>query len=271
MNIREPAVADIFYPQNPHELSTMIENYLNNVDISIKNKQIKWIVSPHAGYIYSGPIAAYAYDVIKENWNNIPKTFVILAPSHHEYMEFASCGIFDEYKTPLGNIKVDLKLGNQLINDYADWFSFLPKAHEKEHSVEVQLPFLQYVSKWNDFEILPILVGNINPIEIGNILYKISKTKDIFFIVSSDLSHYSSYEDASSIDQNTLRWFLSQNIKTIAETADACGIYPWLVLNQVSILSNWHPKLLKYANSGDTAWWKEQVVGYASLVYLSNN
>ncbi len=271
MNIRKTAVADMFYPQNPDELSTMIKSYISNADISIKDKTIKWVVVPHAGYIYSGPIAGYAYKIIKENWDKIPKTFIILAPSHYEYMEFASCGMFDEYETPLGNIKVDLELGNKLMDNYADYFSFSPEAHTKEHSIETQLPFLKYISWWDNFKILPILVGNINPIEIGDILSNLAQEKDLFFIVSSDLSHYKHYEDAVPIDHDTLRGFLSQDIKNIAENADACGIYPWLVLNQVSTVSKWYPKLLKYENSGDTAWEKEQVVGYASLVYLSNS
>jgi len=271
MSIRKTVVADMFYPKNPNELSNNIKKYIKNVDINIKKMNIKWVVVPHAGYIYSGSIAAYSYKIIKQNWKNIPKTFVILAPSHYEYMEFASCWMFEEYETPLGNIEVDLELWKELMDNYPDYFNFLAKAHKEEHSIETQLPFLKYISWWDNFKILPILVGNINPIEIGEILLKLSQKKDLFFIVSSDLSHYKHYEDAGAIDQDTLRSFLSQDIKNIAENADACGIYPWLVLNQISYLSKWHPKLLKYANSGDTAWWKEQVVWYASLVYISNS
>jgi len=159
-----------------------------------------------------------------------------------------------------------MTLGKKLINEYPDYFSFIPAAFEQEHSYEVQLPFLQYISKFKfsnlKFKILPLVFGNVNPIEIGNILFELSKKEEIFFIVSSDLSHFMTYDSAVKIDEETINDFVDKDIDKIVHEAEACGIHPRLALTQIAIQAKWKPELLKYLNSGDTAGDKSRVVGY---------
>ena len=131
----------------------------NHLQSSEKNRQqssvLKAIVAPHAWYTYSWQVAAYSYSMLKGHLsllvtrNSSLPTFVVLAPSHYEYFEGVSVWLFDTFKTPLGDIDTDMKLGKKLINEYSDYFSFIPATYDQEHAVEVQLPFLQYIaSDW---------------------------------------------------------------------------------------------------------------------------
>jgi AmmeMemoRadiSam system protein B len=157
-----------------------------------------------------------------------------------------------------------MALGKKLINEYPDYFSFVPAAYDQEHSYEVQLPFLQYIFKFQipnfKFKILPLVFGNVNPIEVGNILFELSKKEEMFFIVSSDLSHFMEYSNAVKTDEETLQDFVDKNIDKIVHEADACGLHPRLALTQIAIKAKRTPELLKYLNSGDTAGDKSRVV-----------
>lgn len=248
----------------------MLEWFMSQVDTTVKNwnQNIRAMVSPHAWYIYSWAIAAYGYHQIWSNWQNIPKTFVILWPSHHLHLSEVSLWLYDKYETPLWDVDIDQKLWKKLINDYPNLFWFIPEAHDTEHSVEVQLPFLQYISWWSNFKILPMILWHQNFEEVWNILNELITKEEVFLIVSTDLSHYKTYDDAIFTDKQTIGMFLSQNTSLIESKWDACWITPWLCLNHLSILQNWSPKLLKYANSWDTAGTKDQVVWYASMVYM---
>lgn len=150
-----------------------------------------------------------------------------------------------------------MELGKKLINEYPDFFSFVPAVFDQEHSYEVQLPFLQYISKFqipnSKFKILPLIFGNVNPIQVGDILFELSKKEEMFFIVSSDLSHFMEYSNAVKTDEDTLNDFLEKDITKIANEADACGIQPRLALTEIAIKAKRKPELLKYLNSGDTA------------------
>lgn len=152
-----------------------------------------------------------------------------------------------------------MELGKKLINQYPDFFSFVPNAFDQEHSYEVQLPFLQYISKFQTplssneenltFKILPLIFGNVNPIQVGDILFELSKKEEIFFIVSSDLSHFMEYSNAVKTDGETLQDFIEKDITKIANEAEACGIHPRLALTEIAIKAKWKPELLRYLNS----------------------
>ncbi len=141
-----------------------------------------------------------------------------------------------------------MEFGKKLINQYPDFFSFVPAAFDQEHSYEVQLPFLQYIAT-GKYKILPLIFGNVNAIQIGDILFELSKKEEMFFIVSSDLSHFMEYSNAVKTDEDTLQDFIEKDITKIANEADACGIHPRLALTEIAIKAKWKPELLKYLNS----------------------
>lgn len=243
-----------------------MENFFSKVKIKKTIKSIQAIVAPHAWYVYSGQVAAYSYQALKDNWKSVPKTFVIMAPSHYEYFKGVSIWLYDAFETPLGTIPVDKKLWNMLIKKYPDYFSFVPAAYEQEHAIEVQLPFLQYIGTW-PYKILPLVFWNVNPIEIGKILFELNKKENIFLIVSSDLSHFMDYDSAAQTDEDTLHYFIHKEVDKIIHEWEACGIHPRLALTQIAIQSKRTPEILHYKNSGDTAGDKSRVVGYGSVIY----
>ncbi len=284
--IKTPNVAWAFYPADKAEIISMLDNFFANVKLENETKGLKAIVAPHAGYVYSGEVAAYSYTALLNHLRAkvsdlSTMTFVILAPSHYEYFEGVSVWLFDRFETPLGMIDTDRELGKGLINQYPDFFSFIPAAFDQEHSYEVQLPFLQYIAskmqgkvimgkqkeRPSAFQILPLIFWQVNPIQVGDILYELSKKRNIFFIVSSDLSHFMEYSNAVKTDEETLQDFIDKDITRIADEADACWIHPWLALTEIAIKAWRKPKLLKYLNSWDTAGDKSRVVGYWSVMY----
>ena len=277
--IKSPNVAGQFYPEGRQELTEMLDTFFSNVDLKSSDiiwknhlKSLRAIVAPHAGYVYSWLVAAYSYSILK--WyisslvtrNSPLPTFVVLAPSHYEYFEDVSIGIYDSFETPLGKVPVDKELGKKLIESNPKYFSFNEPAYEQEHALEVQLPFLQYILG-NKIKILPMVFSQTNPIEVGNILYELSKKEDLFFIVSSDLSHFMTYDNAVKTDEETLQDFVEKDVKKIADEAEACGIHGRLALTQIAIKAKWKPEIVKYMNSGDTAGDKSRVVGYGSMIY----
>lgn len=265
---RKTTVAWIFYPSDKNELKWLINNFMDNISTAEKIKDLKAVVCPHAWYIYSWQVAAYSYKTIQDNLDSISKkTIILLCPSHFVSLNKVAVWLYDELETPLGNLCVNKKLWDELINSYPDYFTENFEAFEQEHSLEVQLPFLKYIFWEKDIKILPLIFWWVDFKEIWKMLDLFYKREDLFFIVSSDLSHYKKYNEATTIDLNTLTTFLTTNSLIIAESADACWIYPWITLNEIATLNNWNPKLLKYLNSWDTAWDRDRVVGYASVIY----
>lgn len=264
--IKSANVAWAFYPGDKKWINDLLDQFFDDVHLDILVRSPKAIVAPHAWYIYSWPIAAWSYRILQDNRKTLPKTFVIMAPSHFEYFDWVSVWLYDKFETPLGTVDVDKKLWEQLIKKYPQYFSFNVSAYAQEHAVEVQLPFLQYIAKGN-YKILPLVFGNVNPLEVGDVLYELSQKEDVVFVVSSDLSHYMSYDHAVATDTETLQFFVDQHIDKIVHGAEACGITPWLALTQIAKKAKWKSLLLHYANSWDTAWDKSAVVGYGSVVY----
>ncbi len=266
-NIRKPAVAGAFYPLSMEKLSQTIDNYLFEAekDEELENKQIKALIEPHAGYVYSGGVAAHGYNLIKDK--NI-KTVILLAPSHSVYFNSASIGNYTHYITPLGLVKISqladkLKLESELINT-------VDEAHIKEHSLEVQIPFLQ--KTLNDFEIVPIITGDLNQNQIDQIAELISRNIDdqTLIVVSSDLSHFFPYEDAVKMDEKCINSIESLDTQN-AKQCEMCGKIPVLILMNIAKKLDWNSKILKYANSGDVTGDRDSVVGYSSIAFYTDS
>lgn len=269
---RKPVVAGSFYPSNPNELKKEISEYLSKAEKKKLSGALLGLISPHAGYIYSGPVAAYSY---KQLIGSDVELAVVLAPSHRGRFTGASVIDSGTYETPLGDVDIDDRIGRALLNE--SHFSFIREAHSAEHSLEVQVPFLQCVL--GDFRIVPIVVGSndINSCKaIANGLYNCIRDEDRKFVVviSTDLSHYHSYDSAVKIDRafiDALKTADEEKVDNVLDCrkAEACGHGPILTgLMLCRKLGASKVDILHYANSGDTAGPKSEVVGYVSAAIV---
>jgi len=256
MNIRPPVVAGQFYPEDPRELKETIQEFLDQQpkDLFIPQK-IRALVVPHAGYIYSGPVAAAAYQTLRLSRFE-PQKIVLIGPSHHFPIADYITSSFDQWKTPLGKVpQIKVTQNEWTVFDLA----FMP-----EHSLEVQLPFLQTIL--SNFEIFPILINNISLSETLARKIKSLLDEKTLIIVSSDLSHYNPLAVAQKIDQETQEIILQ--LKTAeAESIDACGAAGILTLMHLAKDLQWQRKLISYATSYDSSNYKDEVVGYGSFLF----
>ncbi len=271
MLTRKPIVAGSFYPSDVNDLNATVLSYLDNAVIDTKIKNILGVISPHAGYIFSGQCAAYSYKALS---GKDFKTAIIIAPSHNFSSFKFSIGNYDQYQTPLGNIAVNKDISEKLLSDSN--FIFFPEAHKYEHSLEVQLPFLQVIN--NQADIVPIIFGNQcleNAYILAEILAKIVKgiLGEIVFIISSDLSHYYSSDIAKQKDLFLMNLLKERDEKALWESflskeTEACGIGGILTLIILSKLLD-YPAVsnLKYYHSGEINFDYSKVVGYASSVF----
>ncbi|BAL81097.1 AmmeMemoRadiSam system protein B [Caldisericum exile] len=262
MKIRDTAVAGAFYPEDREELKSMIRRFVESAPLE-DTDNIKAIIAPHAGYIYSGPIAGYSYKQLTniDYLKNIK--VIIIAPSHYAYFHGASVGLFDAYKTPLGFVNVS-KDAQKLLQ--LEEFHFILDAHLEEHSIEVQLPFLQYTL--SHFEIVPILYSEISEESLLRGILSIFDENTIL-VVSTDLSHYYPYDIAIKKDSHCIKAVQELNKKHILN-CEACGKTGIATVIDFAKANNLKSKVLKYATSGDTAGPKTQVVGYLSAVFYGD-
>jgi AmmeMemoRadiSam system protein B/AmmeMemoRadiSam system protein A len=274
--VRQPAVAGQFYPASPDELRRMIDDDLSQAVVPPLSGNLVAIVAPHAGYIYSGKVAAHSYAILKgKKFDRV----VVIAPSHFEAFPFASVYDGDAYATPFGNVPVDkdfaakLAKSNSLIQLSSRGHA--PAQEQGEHALEVQLPFLQRVLA--DFKLVPIVMGDQNyEIEraLGLSLAKLVKGTNTLIVASSDLSHYHTYDEATKMDHKTLKaiseWdylSLSQNFER--RIWEACGGGPIVsTMMAAERLGANQAKILKYANTGDVTGDRSRVVGYGAVTFL---
>jgi len=244
---RTPAVAGQFYPEEKEELQSLVDGLLKKAGKK-RIDGVKAIVVPHAGLVYSGLTAAFAYNVVPKETRKI----VLIGPSHYASFDGIVSSTAEYWKTPLGKVKIAKARGGVFASD---------EAHEQEHNLEVQLPFLQTVLK--EFELVPFLAGMVHPDAAAKVLEE-NLDKNAFLVVSTDLSHYHDYETAKRLDAKTIEGVLNLDLQAVA-AGEACGKIPLLAAVRVAQLKKWKPLLLDARNSGDTAGDKSAVVGYASF------
>jgi AmmeMemoRadiSam system protein B len=269
--IRFQQVAGYFYPSNPDKLYRDIESMMSNVQLPESYQNIFGIVSPHAGYIYSGGTAAYAYYTLRDKEI---KTVYVISPSHYEYFPGISIFDGDKYQTPLGEIEIDQEKAEELTKDSKIIFRGV-QGHRKEHALEVQLPFLQYVLK--DFKLVPIVMGDQSDLYVNHLAEKLSPLIDDNSVVvaSSDLSHFYSATKANELDgliEKRINEFDYENLQKDlnAKRCEACGGGPIVSLLKSAALKNYRKaKVLKRTDSGDITGDKSEVVGYLSAVVYS--
>ncbi|NVM20397.1 MAG: AmmeMemoRadiSam system protein B [Desulfobacterales bacterium] len=257
VKVRPPAVAGMFYPVAADELRQMVGTLLKNASGLEAPGKIRALVSPHAGYVYSGIVAAAGYRQI----DPATMTVILLGPSHRAPLMGASIAEVKAYRTPLGDVplaRLALKLRR------SPHFGCVAEAHQGEHSLEVQLPFLQVMLK--GFEIVPILTGGADPKALAAALAPYIG-EDTLVVASSDLSHYHSYETAVSLDRICIRAIAGRRFSDMPH-CEACGKEAVLTLMHIAGIKGWHGISIDYKNSGDTAGGKGRVVGYASIAFV---
>jgi len=257
--IRQPAVAGMFYPADPAELSEMLDKMLADATDD-EMPPPKAIIVPHAGYVYSGPVAASAYRRLKPLASRIRRV-ILLGPSHRvPFYGIAACSA-TEFSTPLGLVPLDRSLIDRLIATHQ--VTLLDEAHRMEHSLEVHLPFLQ--KSLGNFTLVPLVVGDARAEDVARVLDSCWGGDETLIVISSDLSHYHDYATAQKMDRAT-----SQAIEGLEPEAihynDACGRNPVNGLLQLARQKGLRAKTIDLRNSGDTAGPRDQVVGYGAYI-----
>lgn len=262
-DVRPAAVAGMFYPGMPADLAANVRECLVEAATRprVGGARPKALIVPHAGYVYSGPIAAAAYARLAGSHATIRRV-IILGPTHRVAVRGLALPTVRAFATPLGEVEVDRKSAALALS--------LPQvvendaAHALEHSLEVQLPFLQAVL--DDFRIVPFAVGAATPDEVADVIERLWGGPETLILVSSDLSHYHRYAEAREIDRSSAEGILA--LSSALDHEQACGATP---INALALCARRHglvPELLDLRNSGDTAGDRARVVGYASFAFV---
>jgi len=257
---RQPAVAGTFYPANQDKLKIMLTHYLS--DVSQGKKVPKAIIAPHAGYIYSAPIAASVYAHLIPASELISRV-VLFGPSHQVGFRGLALSSADEFATPLGNIAIDTDAVKQLSE--LSFVEYLDQAHELEHSLEVHLPFLQTVLK--EFTLIPLVAGDASAEQICQVIELFWGQSDTLVVISTDLSHFHDYQTAQKLDKETSK-IIEQLQYEKLDGNSACGYVPVRGLLALARKNKLRVKAVDLRNSGDTAGSlnKNRVVGYGAYV-----
>ena len=259
---RAPAVAGFFYPEDSAELESAVASYLAAVPAPPSNAPVpKALIVPHAGYVYSGPVAASGYARIAGQRRTI-RRIVLLGPSHRIPLHGLAASNADAFDTPLGAVPLDRGAIDEIL-DFPQ-VQIFDAAHRDEHSLEVQLPFLQYVLE--DFSLVPLAVGDAEPEEVGEVIERLWGGPETLFVVSSDLSHYYDYETARRRDAATTRAIETLDAQAL-EPESACGRAPARGLLVAAKRHGLSVETVDLRSSGDTAGDKRRVVGYGSYVF----
>ena len=261
---RPPAVAGSFYPADAATLSRDIQAYLDAVDNGAPlshDRPPKAVIVPHAGYVYSGPVAAYAYAKLRPLKDRIERV-VLLGPCHRVAVRGLALCSADSFLTPMGPVPVDHSLDAAVLA--LPQVQVYDDTHSLEHSLEVQAPFLQAVL--GDFKLLPMVVGDATPDEVADVLDAVWGGDETLIVISSDLSHYLDYDSARALDQQTCHAIETLDGQAIGD-AQACGRVPVKGLLEIARRRDLSVETLDLRNSGDTAGPRTQVVGYGAWAF----
>ena len=260
MSIRKTAVAGTFYPNDASELQACLDTLMPQTDVDIKHP--KAIIAPHAGYIYSGSVAASVYGCFVGQPLLINRV-VLLGPAHSVSFHGIAASSADYFTTPLGNIAIDHDSLQPIIEH--GLVKYFDLAHEQEHCLEVQLPFLQQLFNEN-FNIIPLVVGDTNSSQVAKVLHALWGGPETLIVISSDLSHYHDYATAKRLDQQTTQ-SIEQFHEEELDYESACGRLPIQGLLKVAKGLGMQCKTLDLRNSGDTAGSRDRVVGYGAYAF----
>lgn len=256
---RAPAVAGLFYPGEYRSLTRTLTELLSGAQTH-DSVAPKALIAPHAGYVYSGPIAANAYARLGAARDTIRRV-VLLGPTHRVAVRGIALPGAQRFITPLGSIEIDADAVKRLRT--LPQVCVSDEAHALEHSLEVHLPFLQTVL--SDFALVPLAVGHVEPDDVAEVIEAVYGGPETLIVVSSDLSHYLPYAQAQTIDRSTCEAILA--LRSDIDHEHACGATPVAGLSVVARRKGLRPELIDVRNSGDTAGDRSRVVGYASFAF----
>lgn len=261
---RQPAVAGRFYPGGAAELEEVVDRFLEEADLPADLPPPKALIAPHAGYVYSGPIAGSAYAALRNGRAAPIRRVLILGPAHTMPVRGAAASSAAAFATPLGEVAVDGEAVAAVAERPAVQVADDP--HSREHGLEVQLPFLQRVC--DDFRIVPIVVGEADDAAVAGLIAELDAGPDTLIVISSDLSHYHDYATAQEMDRETA--VAIENLDPAAlKQGSACGRRPIQGVLRLARQHGWTPHTLDLRNSGDTAGSRDRVVGYGAWVFTA--
>lgn len=268
-----PTVAGSFYPASPTTLDKMVHTFLADGQAASgtipADRRVVAIVTPHAGYVYSGPVAGWAFNALDRR---TIKTAIVMGPNHRAHADAACTLEADAYRTPIGDVPIATDLVQQLIRESAGALSVRPRVFEPEHSVDVQMPFVKVALP--DARVVPIVVPYMPRQQfraLADLLFKMIATDpSIVLIASSDLSHFFEYNEASKLDDQIMREVETGDIEALLSHHDArsgpCGVAAITVaLETMNHFKGGKVLRLRYQNSGDTAGDRGRVVGYGAM------
>jgi AmmeMemoRadiSam system protein B len=258
-SVRPPAVAGTFYPRSAQALREAVQGFL--APVRQTGPAPKALVAPHAGYVYSGPVAAHAYAMLRPVRSAITRV-VLLGPAHRVFVRGLATNSADAWATPLGEVPLDRPMIERL-EELPQVVRF-DRAHALEHSLEVHLPFLQLVL--DRFALVPLCVGDATKEEVAGVLEAAWGGPETLVVVSSDLTHYLNYETARRIDRETAAAVERLDADAIGED-QACGRVPLRALLDVAARRGLAARTLDLRSSGDTAGMRDEVVGYGAWAF----
>ena len=262
-----------WYPENPKTLRSVVKRYIEEAEVSPVEGQILGVISPHAGYRYSGSIAGHSFRALRNTRIDTLDTVIVMATTHAHDFSGVSLYPQGEFETPIGNLKIDSKIAKEL--ETLEFVKSAPTNFYRDHTIEMELPFLVELNP--KIKIVPMMFGYISYEQLGELaqrLYEISLHKDFVIVVSADLSHYQPYDEAVRIDSDTIDLIERLDTRTLWDTryfgqGRTCSMPSVVTLLNYVRLKGGVVKKLRYANSGDTSGIKGSVVGYVSaLAYI---
>ncbi|WP_415407627.1 AmmeMemoRadiSam system protein B [Sulfurovum sp. CS9] len=262
---RKAAVRGQFYPKECLKVRAFFEKFNQKFDEVSISKEVQDIIPyavivPHAGYIYSGFTANFAYRFLKQTKG---KRIIVIGPSHHHYFKGISGSYYEKYETPCGELEIDSPYLFALAKQFD--IGFEPKAHEKEHSTEVQMPFIKhYLPK---SQIIELIYSDTTAKNIAPLITALLQNKDNVVVISSDLSHFHSLEEAKSFDENCLRGVAKLDLDELANGCKACGLIGIQAMILAAKQLKLSSKLLDYRTSADASGDSSSVVGYMSAIF----
>lgn len=267
---REPAVAGSFYPGDPDQLRIMVNELLTLASRREPDSERdrrpesapKAVIAPHAGYVYSGPVAASVYARLRPHRDRYGRV-VLLGPAHRHPFSGLGAHSADAFRTPLGEVPLDRKFLDSALE--SSRVRILDEAHVGEHSLEVHLPFLQAVL--DQFTLVPLVVGEATPVEVASVLRVLWGGEETLVVISSDLSHFLPYDEANVLDEATASAIEALDPDGIGRD-QACGRIPVAGLLIRARDVGLRAERVDLRNSGDTAGPRNQVVGYGSFLFL---
>ncbi len=264
MSTRKDAVVGQFYPASQEEIQKIFAHYNQIIDESIKDESIlelkpRAIIVPHAGYVYSAFTANIAFRLLK---NSHAKCVVVIGPSHRVYLNGTSVAEYDSYETPLGNLPIDKKLADTLIEKFG--LHFQPDAHA-EHSTEVQMPFVK--NYLPSASVVELVYGNEDPNNLAQAINYLLQDEETVIVISTDLSHYYDIEKAKTLDTICLEAVANLNPQELHQGCEACGKIGVEAMLIAAKENGLHSTLLDYRTSANANGDKSQVVGYMSAAF----